>query len=223
VLQWRLAGRRRSHWNWTSLPGLVEGIPDPLRAPVPVGHRETCSFVNGYYSFVAILVIGLVFVPESASYHLRRDDVLGAKEALTRLHGPQRTARIERELELAIFSYRLDAQNGAQSVGILEPLKKVGLGRALSTQHCAHSLFQSESLEAVHHSDWSPLLPAARWWQFRHILLDLFLVSGAPFSIFTYRTGVDAIESEVAGTPDSLSLDLGMMSFSVQVVGNLVR
>ncbi|RSH90283.1 hypothetical protein EHS25_001617 [Saitozyma podzolica] len=135
------------------------------------------------YLFVAILVIGLVFVPESASYHLRRDDVLGAKEALTRLHGPQRTARIERELELAIFSYRLDAQNGAQSVGILEPLKK---------------------------SHWRRSIIPIGLLCFQQLVGGSFVTS---YLTYFY---------EVAGTPDSLSLDLGMMSFSVQVVGNLV-
>lgn len=73
------------------------------------------------------MLAGLYWVPEAASWHLRRGEPEKAKAALTRTHGPTRMDIVQKEYDLAVYSHELDMATtaGQANVGFLEPLKKV--------------------------------------------------------------------------------------------------
>ncbi|OCF61034.1 hypothetical protein L486_00678 [Kwoniella mangroviensis CBS 10435] len=182
---WRLRGPLGAALNtfilfggWTAqgvLTGTGQAYPESTKAyQIPFALQ---------YIWVIVPLCGVYWVPESASWHLRRGDETKARESLIRLHGPSRMAIVEAEWKQIMIAHRLEKTGNHQTkIAITEPFKGINLRRTLLASG----------------------------------LLGFQQLVGATFvtSYLTYFY-------QVAGTPDNLSLSLGEMSFTVQVLGNL--
>nr|XP_018265060.1 uncharacterized protein I303_03242 [Kwoniella dejecticola CBS 10117]OBR87218.1 hypothetical protein I303_03242 [Kwoniella dejecticola CBS 10117] len=173
---WRLRGPFGAALNtfilfggWTAqgvLTGTGQAYPDSTKAyQIPFGLQ---------YIWVIIPLSGVYWLPEPASWHLRRGEEDKVKASLVRLHGPSRMDVVEAEWKQVVTAHHIETSSShSTSVGLTEPLKGIHLRRTLLA--CG--------------------------------LLGFQQLVGATFI--------------VAGTPDNLSLSLGEMSFTVQVLGNL--